>query len=191
VEVPIYRLAPHATAANTVPAMADLVEALMERAGPGNVAVMGDSAGGGLSLAVAQELHDRGGAQPVRIILIAPWLDASVSDPRQRELDVRDRMLGVEGLAACGRLYAGELDLRDPRVSPLFGDLRGLAPMTVFCGTEDILHPDALALVDRLREAGVDVEYHEGRGMQHDYPLLPLIPEGRAAREVIVRRVRG
>jgi epsilon-lactone hydrolase len=191
VEVPIYTLAPRATAAVTVAAMTDLAERVMKDAGPENVTVMGDSAGGGMSLAVAQQLRDRGAPQPGRIVLISPWLDISVSDPRQRAIEPRDHMLGIEGLAESGRMYAGDLDLRDPRVSPLFGDLTGLAPIEVFTGTDDILNVDAHRLVEKCREHGQPVHLHEVQGMQHVYPLLPFVPEAKSAREHIARLVRG
>ena len=187
--VPIYPLAPHATAARTVPGVAALVAAAIDGTGAPDVVLTGDSAGGGLALAVAQHLRDTGSPQPARIVLVAPWLDVTMTDPRQEVLEPLDRMLGRAGLAEAGRLYAGELDLRDPRVSPLHGDLTGLAPITVFAGTHDLLHPDALALVDRARAVGVAVDLVEGPGQQHVYPLLPT-PEGRAALDAVAALVR-
>ncbi|HTY26769.1 MAG TPA: alpha/beta hydrolase [Mycobacterium sp.] len=80
---------------------------------------------------------------------------------------------------------AGTLPVDDPRVSPLAAPLAGLAPVTVFSGTRDILNPDARLFTDKAREAGVDVDYVQGDGMIHVYPLLP-IPEGRAARRRVV-----
>jgi len=190
-DVPIYPLAPRSTAASTVLAMTELLEGLTREVGAERVTVMGDSAGGGMALALAQQLRDRRGQQPARVILISPWLDVTVSDPRQRDIEPRDRMIGIEGLRECGRLYAGDLDARDPRVSPLFGDLRDLPPITVFSSTDDILNADARALLARAQAAGVDLDYHEAEGMQHVYPILPLVPEGREAREVMVHRLRG
>ena len=153
--VPIYPLAPHATAARTVPEVAAVVAAAIGGTDPADVVLSGDSAGGGLALAVAQHLRDTGSPQPARIVLLAPWLDVAMTDPRQDALEPLDRMLGRAGLAEAGRLYAGDLDVRDPRVSPLHGDLSGLAPITVYAGTHDLLHPDALALVERARARGI------------------------------------
>ncbi|MCK9875188.1 alpha/beta hydrolase [Frankia sp. Ag45/Mut15] len=188
VEVPIYPLAPQVTAERTVPAMTDLLAALV-RSGHGPVTLMGDSAGGGLALAAAQQLRDRGDPQPARIVLISPWLDITVSEPRQREIDAQDRMLAVDGLVEAGRLYAGPLDPHDARVSPLLADLRGLAPIDVFTGTADILNTDAHRLAHRCDEVGQPITLHEADGMQHAYPLLPLIAEGRRARRDIARLV--
>ncbi len=191
VDVPIYPLAPGSTAERTVPAMTDLLESLLAEAGGERLTLLGDSAGGGIALAVAQRLRDRNGIQPAQVVLISPWLDASVGDPGHREIEPHDRILGIEGLRESGRCYAGGLDLRDPLVSPLFGDLRGLAPITVVAGSHDLLVTDARALAGRAREAGVEVEYHEARAMQHSYPLFPLLPEAGTARRLIAERIRG
>lgn len=191
VTVPIYPLAPIATAERTVAAMVALLAELIDGFGPGNVSVMGDSAGGGLSLAVAQQLRDTGAPQPRRIVLISPWLDVTMSDARQPAIEPRDHLLGIDGLAECGRLYAGSLDLRDPRVSPLYGDLAGLAPIDVYAGTDDLLFPDSERLVERCREAGGAITLHRAEGMQHVYPLLPLIEAGATARREIVRSVQA
>ena len=86
-------------------------------------------------------------------------------------------------------LFRSGLGEGDWRVSPLHGDLSGLGPITVFSGTRDIVHADALRFVPLAVEAGVDLDYHEGAGMIHNYPILPM-PEGDAARAVIVAAVR-
>ena len=75
-------------------------------------------------------------------------------------------------------------------VSPLGADLTGLGPLTVFSGTRDILNPDARLLAEKATAAGVEVEYHEQPGLVHVYPLTPT-REGRAARDVIVERLRA
>jgi monoterpene epsilon-lactone hydrolase len=188
VVLPIYPLAPASTAAQTVARAAALLTTMIDTHGAEHVVVIGDSAGGAIAVAVAEQLRDEGKAQPARIVLISPWLDVTMSDPRQAEIDPTDPILARPGLAELGRLYAGDLNVTDYRVSPLHGDLAGLAPITVFAGTREILHADARALVDKAKQAGVPVEFHEGSGLFHGYPLLPT-PEGTAARRVIVRTV--
>jgi acetyl esterase/lipase len=107
--------------------------------------------------------------------------------PEQRVLEAGDLMLSVSGLAACGRLHAGGLEPTDPRVSPLYGDLRGLPPVSVFVGDRDILVTDARRLCEKARAAGAEVDYAEAPGMQHVYPMLPLLPESAAARRRIAQ----
>ncbi|MFD0265601.1 alpha/beta hydrolase fold domain-containing protein [Streptomyces sp. NPDC127106] len=190
VVVPAYILAPRGTADRTVPVAADLLSGLIEGGGDGGTVLIGDSAGAGLALAAAQRLRDRTGAQPSRIVLISPWLDLTMSHPDQAALEADDPVLARPGLREAGRLYAGTLAADDPRVSPLHGSFAGLAPMTVFTGTRDVLSPDSRELLRRAREAGAEVEFHEEPGLPHAYPLLP-VPEGRAARDRIVELIRA
>ena len=75
-------------------------------------------------------------------------------------------------------------------VSPLFGDLAGLGPLTVFSGTRDITSPDTRLLVSRARAAGVQVDHHEEPGLVHVHAILP-VPEGRRARRVIADVLAG
>ncbi|AWZ08512.1 esterase [Streptomyces sp. ICC4] len=191
VVVPAYILAPRGTADRTVPVAADLLSGLIASGGAGGTVLIGDSAGAGLALAAAQRLRDRDrtGAQPSRIVLISPWLDVSMSHPDQAAIEAGDPMLARTGLREAGRLYAGNLAADDPRVSPLHGSFAGLAPLTVFTGTRDVLTTDSRELLRRARAAGVEVEFHEEPGLPHAYPLLP-VPEGRAARDLIVALVR-
>lgn len=188
--VPAYTLAPRGTADRTVPVAADLLSGLIASGGPGPTVLMGDSAGAGLALAAAQRLRDRSGAQPSRIVLLSPWLDLSMSHPEQPAIEAHDPVLARAGLREAGRLYAGTLAADDPRVSPLFGSTAGLAPLTVFSGTRDVLAPDSRELLTRARLAGTPAELVEADGQQHCYPLLP-VPEGRAARARIVALVSG
>lgn len=182
--VPIYPLAPSATAATTVPTATAISADVIEQYGSDRVTLMGDSAGGGMTLAVAQRLRDASIAHNGRIILISPWLDVSMTDPAIEGIAGSDPWLAVPGVTLAGELYRGELPENDPLVSPLCGDLRNLAPITLFSGTRDIANADALSLVRRAHEVGVAVEYFEAPGMLHVYPLLP-IPEGKRARVVI------
>jgi monoterpene epsilon-lactone hydrolase len=186
--VPIFPLAPRGTAKDVVPAMAELMRKLLDTAGPDNVTLVGNSAGAGLMLAAAQRLRDSALSQPKAMVLISPWLDASISRKEQAALAALDPMQDIPGLVAAGRLYAGDLDVAHPFVSPLNGELEGLAPMIIFTGTHDLLHPDSIDLAAKARAAGVPIELHVQRGLPHNYAVMPT-PEGRMAREAIARAV--
>ncbi|MFF8267001.1 alpha/beta hydrolase fold domain-containing protein [Streptomyces sp. NPDC016562] len=190
VVVPAYILAPRGTADRTVPVAADLLSGLIASGGDGGTVLLGDSAGAGLALAAAQRLRDRTGEQPSRIVLVSPWLDVTMSHPDQAAIEASDPVQARPGLREAGRLYAGTLAADDPRVSPLYGTFAGLAPLTVFSGTRDVLATDSRELLRRARAEGAEVDLHEEAGMPHGYPLLP-VPEGRAARERIVELVRS
>ncbi|MDH6680467.1 monoterpene epsilon-lactone hydrolase [Rhodococcus sp. LBL1] len=181
VTVPIYPLAPRGTASHVVSASADLAERLASRGEP--LVVAGDSAGGGLALAVALALRDRG-VPADHTALISPWLDATGSHPEILEVAPRDPWLHPGGLTVAADAYRGEMDREHPWVSPLNGDLAGLGPITLFTGTRDILNVDARRLRPLATDAGVSLDFHEAPEMIHVYPLLP-IPEGKKARTVL------
>ena len=181
--VPLYPLAPEASVETTLPAMRALFDELAAREGASSIALAGDSAGGGMALALAQDLAASDAAMPGSLLLFSPWLDGASSDPRMTAIDPLDRMLAPQGLAACATRYAGGLPIEDPRISPLLGPLTGLPPLAIFAGTRDILLIDARRLRDRLEELGEPAAlYVEAERMQHVWMLLP-IPEGRAALE--------
>ena len=179
--VPIYPLAPEHKAIATVDQMRELYGTLCETYGAACLTVMGDSAGGGMALALAQRLTQDGGEQPASLVLYSPWLDATGSGVGQQDIEHVDRMLSIEGLDACGKRYAGDLPLEDPLVSPLFGNLDGLAPMAIFAGTHDVLLVDARRLAELLSEPGKPEHvYREYEGMCHVWMLLP-VPEAKRA----------
>ena len=180
ISVPLYPLAPTYQYDTTLAMVWETYTSTVGAEEPGNQVLMGDSAGGALSLFLAQRLKARGWAQPSRVVLISPWLDITVTDPAISDLDRVDPYLGVEGLREAGRLYAGDLDPHDPRVSPLYGELEGLAPLGVFTGTRDILLADARRLRDLADHRDVDIDYEEYPGMFHGWILLDL-PEAREA----------
>ncbi|THG28457.1 alpha/beta hydrolase fold domain-containing protein [Naasia lichenicola] len=188
--VPIFPGAPNGTAATVVPWVAELLEELVTDAGGSEVTAMGDSAGGAITLSALQLLRDRGAVLPGRAVLISPAIDLRFTDPRIAQIEPRDPALSVPGPRAAAELWRGELAIEDPLVSPLLGDASGLPPLTVFCGSRDICYPDSLNLVAKARAAGVEVEFHNERGLLHVYPLMP-IPEARAAQAVMAQRITG
>jgi acetyl esterase/lipase len=189
VVVPIMPLAPTGTASVIVPRVADLLASLVAEHGADNVSIIGDSSGGGMALATAMTLRDREVPPLHATVLISPWLDISGTDSRLAELAPRDPWLAVPGTHAAGGLYRAELGEGDWRVSPIHGDVTGLGPITMFSGTRDILNADAHRFIPLAASAGVSLDFHEGPGMIHNYPILPM-PEGDTARAVIVAAVR-
>lgn len=184
---PLYPLAPEASAEEAVDwATKFYREFTPDRAGP--FIMGGDSAGGGLCAAVVQAARDEGRLLPKGLILICPWLDVSVSHPDQPAIEPRDCVLTIGGTHAAAKLYARDLPLSDPKVSPLFGNWDGLPPILMFGGGDDILVPDARRLKDKLPS----VDYLEEVGMMHDWPIF-FLRESRAAQvrmaEFIVKNI--
>jgi acetyl esterase/lipase len=177
---PDYPLAPAGHVDDVFAFVLPLYRKLVARFGADHLTVMGDSAGGGLGLALAERIRDEGLPQPNDIVLLSPWLDVTMTNPAIREVEKLDPFMAAQGAIDGGELYAGEVDRRDPRVSPLYGDLRGLAPITVFTGTHDILNPDAKKLRDRAARVGARLDYREYEELPHVWVLLP-IPEATVA----------
>lgn len=189
--LPAYPLAPEFTVRDSFEELVEIFEQVAAQS-PGGVVLAGDSAGGGYALALAAALRDRGGAQPEHLVLIAPWVDLTGTAPGTREAAVRDPWLSWPHLSIYASFWAGSEDphkLADPRVSPGLGDLVGLPPTLMLCGTRDLLQPGCDALFARAEEADWPMEYVVGAGLIHVYPLLP-IPEAREAFDRIVQFCR-
>jgi acetyl esterase/lipase len=192
VVVPLYPLIPEGTAARVVPTTTDFIASMIAEHGAENVSVIGDSAGGGLALAAVQELVKRGSPVPSRLVLLAPWLDATVSDPRSTDLDANDPLLDVPNLQQDGIDWAGDLGADHPWASPINGSLAGLPPTTVISGSLDLLTPDSLRLLERTQTEGLtNFTFHLHNGQIHDWPIFAFIPDAIATRPEIYRGLLG
>jgi epsilon-lactone hydrolase len=176
---PLYPLGPSASPDETIGfAMKAYRNFIAEHAGP--FVMGGDSAGGGLASIVAQRARDEGLPAASGLVLICPWLDATVTHPDQPAIEKRDCLLTIDGIIRCGREYAGDLAVTDPRVSPIHGDWNGLPPILCFGGGDDILVTDARALKAKLPA----IDYVEVAGVMHVWPIF-FLPESRAGQAQI------
>ena len=180
VVAPAYHLAPFADYARAYRDLTALYRALKEKAPDRRLILMGDSAGGGLALGLAEYLAGTGKALPERLILFSPWVDVSMENPDIAGYVSVEPMLHLELGKVHGKFWAGDADTRFWMVSPLFGDMTGLPPVTIYCGTRELLYPDILLARDQLAAAKVDVTLRVGQGLNHDWPLMP-IPEADGA----------
>ena len=188
--VPIFPLAPEHTHREAYAMVNQIYGGLVAAHEPRQLVLMGDSAGGGFALALAQGLAAQSLPQPRDIVLISPWLDLTMSSQGIAALEANDPWLARPGLAEAGRWWAGVDDPALPHLSPLNGPLQGLGRLTVFIGSRDLLLADCRALRARAEAQGVHVEMHEAAGMIHVWPLLP-VKEAIAARTAIAQIVRG
>lgn len=191
ITVPVYPLVPRpeATARAVVTRIADIAHGLSEGVGGHNVTLLGDSAGGTIALSVAQLLHTRGVSSPRDVVLISPVIDMTFTDPEIYRIEPSDPWLDVPGPRAVGERWRGELDITDPLVSPVNGPLTGVGRISLFTGTRDITHADAITLERKARTESHPIDVYRAPGMLHVYPLLP-IAEGAAARSTIARILR-
>ncbi len=166
---PTYRLAPE----YPFPAAIDDVLAayralLANRVDPRRLVIAGDSAGGGLAMALLLRLRASGEPLPAGAALICPWVDLTAEGGSLTHNEAFDW-----GNAAIGRrwkaAYLAGHDPRDPLASPVFADLRGLPPLLVQVGDAELLHDQATTFARRAKEAGVDVRLAVEPDMVHDW----------------------
>ena len=173
VVLPEYRLAPEHPHPAALEDARAVVAALAAEAGPGSIMLSGDSAGGGLALAVALSMRDEGQALPAGAILLSPWLDLGRDRRADPVLVRRDVLLDPGWLDACARAYAAPAAWADAAVSPLRAGHAGLPPLLIQAATAELLAPDAELLATRATAAGVDVTYTRWPGLWHDFVLQP------------------
>lgn len=184
VYLPIYGRAPQHHCARTVLHMKDVYFELSRQWGNDNIVVMGDSAGGGLSLAVCEYLANNKIAQPRKIILLSPWLDVDMSNNyEQKETD--DPILTVDELRLFGQAYRFNLPKGHYMASPLFGLSDKLAETHVFVGENEVFLPDCVELKNRADKMNVNLTLYRYPEMWHVFLLYP-IPEAKEARKKVI-----
>ena len=185
--VPLYPLAPNHTYKDTYELLDNMYGELRKSS---DLIIMGDSAGGGMALSYCEYLNEKGIEQPDRLIAFSPWVDISMTTSDYSEYQARDPIVEREGAVVMGEAWAGDLDTKDYRVSPYFGNLNGLTDITMFVGTREILYPDVVSFYENLRTEDVNAELIVGEGMNHIYPIYPFVPESIRARNMAFRIIR-
>ncbi len=177
--VPTYRLVPFATYKEAydliVPVYKEYAKSFPEK----KIILMGDSAGGGFSLALTEYFKAEGIRMPDELVLFSPWVDVAMENEEIEKLQPEDPFLDAESLRYVARSWADDIDVHDWRVSPIYGDLTGIHNTTVFVGTSEILNPDIVKCYNML-DKDPSNELIIGEEMNHVYPLFP-IPEAKPA----------
>src|SRR3984957_4701776 len=156
----------------------------------GSIAVAGDSAGGGLAVALLVAIRDAGEALPAAAVLMSPTVDLTSSGASMTERVDQDPLSTPGLLRQFAADYLAGADPRTPLASPLFASLAGLPPLLVLVGTSDLLLSDSERLAAAADQAGVDVTLEIGEGLPHVYPLMLGTPEAAEATDQIGKFLR-
>lgn len=182
-----YRLAPeHPFPAPVDDAVAAYRWLLAQGISSSNVAIAGDSAGGGLAFATLLALRDAGDPVPAAGVGISPWVDMEGTGESMTTRAAVDPVVQKEGLLEMAKLYLGDADPKNPLAAPLHANLAGLPPLLIHVGDAETLLNDATRITERARKAGVDVTLKIWDEMPHVWPMFaPILPEGQQAIEEI------
>ncbi len=178
--VPDYRLAPE----HPFPAAVEDAEAAWQGLldtghAPENLTVSGDSAGGGLSLALMLTLRDKSRPLPAAAALFSPWTDLAATGASVVSNARRDAMFWAPGLVRGGETYLGGASADNPIASPHYAQLHGLPPLLIHVGDREILRDDSIRLAEHARAAGVSVELRVWPVVPHVWQLAQFVPEAR------------
>ena len=165
--LPDYPLAPKYTYKDVFNMVEPLYKEIIEQTGSENLIIMGDSAGGGLGLALEEKLGEQNIPMPAKTILISPWLDVRLNNPEIEKIEKLDTILNKESLRLAGIAYASNEGMENYLVNPIDGDLSKLQNVTILTGTYDILNPDAKLLQQKARKQNVQIEIKEYEQAKH------------------------
>jgi len=187
ITVPIYPLAPEHHYEEAYAELEEVYRGLLATVPAERIVFCGDSAGGGLALGQVYRFREKGLPQPARLFLFSPWLDVTLSNATEQ----RDSMLRVDTMREMGRWWAGSADPKLPVISPAFGDPRGLPPIRIYQGTDDVLLADARLLRDRVVAAGGNAQLFEFKGAHHGFVGALSTPEAKAVFADVGKALRG
>ncbi len=165
--VPDYPLTPTNNYKDVFEMVIPLYKEIIKNISPENLIIMGDSAGGGLALALEEKLGEEEIQIPEKLILISPWIDVTMSNQKIDDVEKLDKNLNKDTLKMAGIAYAGLDGMDNYLVNPINGPLDKLKNVTIYTGTYDILNPDAHLLQEKAKAIGIDIELKEYEGKEH------------------------
>ncbi len=178
-----YRLAPeHPFPAAVEDGVAGYRFLLNQGLAPARLAIAGDSAGGGLTLATLVAARDAGLPLPAAAVCLSPWVDLEGTGESMKTRLHVDPIASPQGTSLLAQAYLGNRSLRTPLASPLYADLKGLPPLLIQVGDHEVLLDDSTRIAERARAAGVKVKLEVWPEMVHVWQLFAgILPEGQQA----------
>ena len=153
---------------------------------PSHIVFVGDSAGGGLSLATLIALKDQGIPLPAAAVALSPWTDLKNTGESLKTKAKVDQLTWGESWVVFSKYYAADNDPGNPWISPLYGDLHGLPPVLIYVGENEVLLDDSTRFAEKAKNSGVDITLKVWEGMFHCFPACaPLFPEAKQAMDEI------
>lgn len=166
--LPDYPLTPKYNYKDVFNMVVPLYKEIQQRADVSNeLIIMGDSAGGGLSLALLEKISQEDIKMPKKTILISPWLDVRMDNPKIEQVKEQDKKLNKEALKMAGLAYAGSDGIDSYLVNPIDGDLSKINNLTIFTGTKDILNPDVYKLKEKAEKNNINIDINEYQDAGH------------------------
>jgi len=187
ITAPDYPLAPTYNCTHAFEMLIPLYRQIIS--GHTNTILMGDSAGGGLALGLAQKIVIEKLKPPLKIILLSPWLDISLTNPAIEDINRFDPFLSVKGLRRAGLSYKDNDSENNAFLSPIYGPLKQLGEISIFIGTLDVLVADTRKLKSRADKEGVLINYNEYDKMVHVWMFLNF-PEAKHAQKEIIKVIK-
>lgn len=166
--LPDYPLTPKYNYKDVFNMVVPLYKEIQQRVDVSNeLIIMGDSAGGGLSLALLEKISQEDVKMPKKTILISPWLDVRMDNPKIEQVKEQDKKLNKEALKIAGLAYAGSDGIDSYLVNPIDGDLSKINNLTIFTGTKDILNPDVYKLKEKAEKNNINIDINEYQDAGH------------------------
>ena len=179
ITAPDYPLGPTHTYLDAFKVVEPIYKKIISEHDPKNVILIGDSAGGGFALGLAEKMKQENIPQPSHIILSSPWMDIGSTNPDIAELEKTDPTLSIEGMQIAAKAYTRGGDINSYMVAPMYGPLEGLAKISLFISTHEALYADAKKFKSICDDNGIAIDFYVYPNMLHNFALQDT-PEGKS-----------
>ena len=169
--IPIYKTIPVGNSYKLLEEMKDIYQLLLKQ--KNKIYLIGDSAGGGAVLSLNLVLKEEKIGKPDGIIMLSPWLDLTLSNPEI--VEKKDIVCSIPGNKYCGKIWADNYDVKDYKVSPIYGNFDNLNNVFISCGGNEICQPDCIKLAKKLKEMNINYKFVQFDNQFHNFELYPIV----------------